>query len=75
MVLEQYLEEDGSLIIEIHLRITIDSKRVWYPKNVHEEKSLKESYMNPASSSPSNNQTCYRCYFRWRMVVRACRYD
>ena len=32
MVLEQYLEEDGSLIIEIDL---------WYPKNVHEEKSLK----------------------------------
>ena len=54
-VLDNYLEEDGSLIIEVDIRITVDSKRVWYPKTIPTETSLKESYTETLSSS--NNKT------------------
>ena len=54
-VLDNYLEEDGSLIIEVDIRITVDSKRVWYPKTIPTETSLKESYTETLSSP--NNKT------------------
>ena len=56
-VLERYLENDGSLIIEVDIRITLDSERVWYPKQIHEEIFLKQLFVNVATLSSSNNPT------------------
>ena len=49
-MLFNYLEEDGSLlVIEVDLQITVDSKRVWYPKKQKQEESLMELYFSPDS--------------------------
>jgi hypothetical protein len=50
-VLEEYLEEDGSLIIEVDLQITADSKRVWYPKKFRQEDSLVQSYSDSSNTT------------------------
>ena len=53
-VLENYLEEDGSLSIEVDIQITVDSKRVWYPKTIPTETSLKQLFVDAAASSTKN---------------------
>jgi len=50
-VLEEYLEEDGSLVIEIDLQIAADSKRVWYPKKLQQEESLVQSYSDSSNAT------------------------
>jgi hypothetical protein len=50
-VLENCLEEDGSLIIEVDIQITVDSKRVWYPQQIPTETSLKQLFVDVVSSS------------------------
>ena len=55
-VLQRFLEDDGSLIIEVDLWITVDSKLVWYPKKIPTESSLKQLFMD-ASAAATNNPT------------------
>jgi hypothetical protein len=50
-VLGEYLEEDGSLVIEIDLQITADSKRVWYPPKLKQEESWVQFYSDSSSTS------------------------
>ena len=50
-VLENCLEEDGSLMIEVDIWITVDSKRVWYPQQIPTETSLKQLFVDVVSSS------------------------
>jgi hypothetical protein len=50
-VLEEYLEADGSLIIDVDLQITADSKRVWYPKNLQQEEVLVQSYSDSSNAT------------------------
>ena len=50
-VLEEYLEADGSLILEVDLQITVDSKRVWYPKKLQQEEVLVQSYSDSSNAT------------------------
>jgi len=55
IIVGNHLENDGSLIIEVDIQITTDSKRVWYPKTIPIDTSLKESYTEalPSSNNPT----------------------
>jgi hypothetical protein len=50
-VLVEYLEADGSLIIEVDLQITADSKRIWYPKKLQQEEILIQSYSDSSNTT------------------------
>ncbi|OEU08638.1 hypothetical protein FRACYDRAFT_249532 [Fragilariopsis cylindrus CCMP1102] len=50
-VLEQCLEADGSLVIDVDLQITADSKRVWYPKKLQREEILVQSYSDSSNTT------------------------
>ena len=56
-VLEHYLEEDGSLIIEVDVRITVDSKRVTSSSSSDNTTNTTNdnTNINNSSSSSSNN--------------------
>ena len=54
VLLRNFLEKDGSLIIEVDLRITLDSKRVWYPKKLPTETGLKQLFVDAAAASTNN---------------------
>ena len=45
------LEEDGSLVIEVDIRIAADSKLAWYPKKLHQQEILVELYHDAAETS------------------------
>jgi len=50
-VLENYLEEDGSLVIEVDIRLAVEQKQVWYPKKPRHEDILVNLYQNATSES------------------------
>ena len=49
--LENYLEEDGSLIIQVDLQLAEESKRVWYPKQRQQHEDLVQFYTNSSNTS------------------------
>ena len=53
-VLRKFLERDGSLIIEVDIRITVDSKLVWYPKKIPTESSLEQLFVDAAAAATNN---------------------
>ena len=50
-LLENYLEEDGSLVIEADIWIATNTKLTWYPKKIQPNKILVELYCNANSQT------------------------
>ena len=50
-VLTNFLEEDGSLVIEVDIRIAAESKLVWYPKNLQREESWTQLYRDASETA------------------------
>ena len=40
LILDNYLEEDGSLVIDIDIQLAVTQQLVWYPKEIHREDTL-----------------------------------
>jgi hypothetical protein len=49
--IKEYLEEDGSLVIEATIHKTIGAKGVWYPKKFQRNDVLAELYQNASSET------------------------
>jgi len=49
-VLAEYLE-DGSLVIEVDIRIAAENKLAWYPKTLHQQEILVELYHDASETS------------------------
>ena len=50
-VLENYLDEDGTLVIEVDIQIAEERKNIWYPDPLQEEPSLVKLYHTHESTS------------------------
>jgi hypothetical protein len=50
-VLENYLDEDGSLVIEVDIQIAVEKRNVWYPDPLQKEPSLVKLYRTSESTS------------------------
>eukprot|EP00536_Pseudo-nitzschia_multiseries_P004662 jgi/Psemu1/295646/fgenesh1_pm.79_\ len=50
-ILENYLEEDGSLVIEVDIQLAVEEKLVWYPEELKREDTLVKLYQNATSES------------------------
>lgn len=48
-IFANHLEDDGSLIIEVEIQITEDSRRIWYPKALEKQPFLIGLYQNISS--------------------------
>ena len=72
-VLSNYLEEDGSLlVIEVDLQITVDSKRVWYPKKHNQEEPLMKLYSSPDSFADVIFTVCGTDYPAHMTILSLC---
>ena len=65
-ILDEYLEDDGSLVIEVDIQIA-DGKRVaWYPKKLQQQDVLVELYQDASSETSdvafSVGETVYRAH-------------
>ena len=52
-IIENYLEDDGSLIVEVGIQIAEESRRIWYPKELQRQSLLIDLY-NGASSETAD---------------------
>ena len=50
-VLSNYLEADGSLVIEVDIQIAAESKLLWYPDKLQREESLTQLYRNASDTA------------------------
>ena len=50
-VLENYLDKDGTLVIEVDIQIAEERKNIWYPDPLQEEPSLVKLYHTHESTS------------------------
>ena len=51
LALANYLEEDGSLVIEADIQIADEDKRVWYPKELQKNDLLVDLYQDASSET------------------------
>uniref|UniRef100_A0A7S4AE50 BTB domain-containing protein n=1 Tax=Pseudo-nitzschia australis TaxID=44445 RepID=A0A7S4AE50_9STRA len=51
LILDNYLEEDGSLVIEIDIQLAVNQQLVWYPKELHRQDTLAQLYQDATSET------------------------
>jgi len=65
-VLQNYLEDDGSLVIKVNIQVAVKNKRVWYPKKLQQQEFLVELYQDASSETSdvgfSIGETVYRAH-------------
>jgi hypothetical protein len=65
-ILDEYLEEDGSLVIEVDIQIADGNRAAWYPKKLQQQDVLVELYQDASSETSdvafSVGETIYRAH-------------
>jgi hypothetical protein len=49
-IMEKYLDDDGSLTIEIDIQIAVDRKIIWYPTTMRREPTLTQLYRSSSET-------------------------